>query len=84
MCNLCELVAGTTLDVTLPPTMRWIPKSMNVSYLKIAKTDLRASCTIDKTDWNEKMDYPLEISVRDANDQEVVHATITMHVSPKS
>ncbi|MCP4137921.1 MAG: DUF4442 domain-containing protein [bacterium] len=83
MGNLCELVAGTTLEATLPPTMRWIPSSMNIEYLKIARTNLKASCTIPQKEWNKKEELPLTISVTDTNNIEVVRAVITMHVSPK-
>lgn len=33
-CNLAELGAGTMMEASLPPTMRWLPKGMNVQYLK--------------------------------------------------
>src|SRR5262245_3367229 len=36
MANLCEVVAGTTLEMTLPETHRWIPKSMKINYLNKA------------------------------------------------
>ena len=83
MRNLCELVAGTTLDATLPVNMRWIPKSMNIEYLRIAKTGLKAVCEISNTVWNEKKDVPVTVSVTDAHGAEVVRATIQMHVSIK-
>src|SRR5262245_28003372 len=34
MANLCELAAGLATEVTLPPGLRWIPKSMTIEYLK--------------------------------------------------
>ena len=43
MCNISELTAGSMLEATLPKIMRWIPKHMAVDYLKIAKTDLKAT-----------------------------------------
>src|SRR5438552_5057154 len=35
-CNLAELVAGVGTDVSVPASMRWIPKGMAVQYLKKA------------------------------------------------
>ena len=34
LCNLAEFVGGLTCDVSIPPSMRWIPKGMTVAYLK--------------------------------------------------
>ena len=30
MANLCELVAGTVTEVSVPRSMRWIPRSMTI------------------------------------------------------
>ena len=35
-CHLAEVAAGTLLEASLPKTMRWLPRSMNVQYLKKA------------------------------------------------
>src|SRR4051812_4461416 len=40
--NLCEFVGGATLEISLPSTHRWIPKSMQINYLAKAETDVRA------------------------------------------
>lgn len=34
MCNMAELAGGTMTDATVPATHRWIPKGMQVEYLK--------------------------------------------------
>ena len=46
-CNLAELVAGTTLDISLPDSHRWIPKGMSVAYLKKAKGELTGVATVE-------------------------------------
>src|SRR5688572_2966800 len=46
MANLCELVAGTTLEITLPASHRWIPRSMNIQYLAKAASSVRAKTEI--------------------------------------
>ena len=33
------------MEASLPASMRWLPKSMSVQYLKTCKTDLIAECT---------------------------------------
>ena len=40
MCNLCELTMGMALHPSLPPHLRWIPRSMHVRYLKKARGTL--------------------------------------------
>ena len=36
LCNIAELVAGLMVDASTPSGMRWIPKGMQVDYLKKA------------------------------------------------
>ena len=43
MCNAAELAGGTCVELSLPPSMRWIPVRMEVHYQKMAKTSLRAT-----------------------------------------
>ncbi len=83
MCNAAELAGGTCLDVSLHGGFRWIPVGMEVQYLKMAKTDLRAICKVDHFDWEESQDVTMPVSVYDANGEEVFHADIMMRVSPK-
>jgi hypothetical protein len=81
MCNLSELAAGTMLEVTLPQSMRWIPKNMTVEYLKIAKTDLKAICKISTEDLDNPQELNMNVHVTDTSDAEVFRAVITMHIS---
>lgn len=83
MCNLSELAAGTMLEVTLPPGMRWIPKGMNVAYLKIARTDLKAVCEISTEGLDEPQELPMSVRVTDTGEEEVFRAVITMHISKR-
>ena len=81
MCNISELTAGSMLEATLPRTMRWIPKSMHVDYLKIAKTDLKATCEISIKDLDTPRELPMTVHVTDTNNVEVFRAVIAMHIS---
>lgn len=82
-CNLCELAGGTLVDASLPKGMRWIPKGMEVQYLAKANSHVRAVCTIDDyAEWTEAGDKVVAVSILDENDVEVVHADITMYISP--
>jgi acyl-coenzyme A thioesterase PaaI-like protein len=85
-CNLAELAAGTTLDVSLPTSHRWIPKGMAVGYLAKAETDLRAVATVrDLSDLadDESREVVVPVDVLDDVGTVVVHADITMWVSPR-
>jgi len=81
MGNLCELAAGLVMESTLPVGMRWIPKGMEIAYLAKAETDVVARATLATRDWAHAQDVPVEVTVTDARDREVVRATITMYVS---
>lgn len=83
MANLCEFVAGTLMEISIAPHMRWIPKGMQIQYLDRAKTDVRAVCQIDHIDWDERQDVELQINVMDTNDVRVATAIVPMYVSPR-
>ena len=86
-CNLAELVAGTTIDYSLPESHRWIPKGMNVVYLKKAKGTLTAVGTIDGLDAlevGESREMIVAVDVTDRAGVVVVHADITMWVTPRT
>jgi uncharacterized protein (TIGR00369 family) len=82
MANLCELVAGTMTEVTVPRTMRWIPKSMTIDYLSKAETGVRAEATLAPVREGDAQDAVVSVDVFDEGGERVVHADITMYVSP--
>ncbi|MCJ8347254.1 DUF4442 domain-containing protein, partial [bacterium] len=82
MCNAAELAGGTCLDVSLDGGFRWIPVGMQVQYIKIAKTNLRAICIVERFDWNTPQDVIIPVSIYDTSDTKVFHADITMKISP--
>lgn len=83
MGNLCELAAGFVTEVTIPQTMRWIPRGMTIEYLKPAETDLIAMARLDKNEWAAAENLGVPVSVVDSRGQEVVRAVISMYVSPR-
>lgn len=84
MCNLCELAGGTALDVTLPDHLRWIPRGMEVKYIKIAKSNLKGICTIPGGAIKGKGSLPVTVSVTDTKGMEVMRAVIDMHITERS
>lgn len=86
MCNACELAGGVMTDVSIPKSMRWIPKGMTVQYLKKAETNLKAVAKLPEDhEWpNEAHELVTPVDVIDTDGNVVMHADITMWVSPKS
>jgi acyl-coenzyme A thioesterase PaaI-like protein len=81
--NLCELAAGLCTEVTIPPTMRWIPRGMTIEYLKRAQGRITASARLDKNEWRGAENIGVPVTVTNAAGEEVVRAVITMYVSPR-
>lgn len=83
MCNLAELAAGTMTEVSIPASMRWLPKGMTVRYVRKAESDLRAVATLPAIEEGVAADVPAQVEIRDAAGHVVCEATITMYVSPR-
>jgi acyl-coenzyme A thioesterase PaaI-like protein len=83
MCNLAELAAGTLTEVSIPESMRWLPKGMTVEYLRKAETDVEAVATLPGVDEGAARDVPATVEMKDAAGELVCRAVITMYVSPR-
>ncbi len=83
MANACELAAGTLMEVSTPRGMRWIPKGMSIDYLRKAETSVRAVAWLrSPLEAGDARDVAIPVDVMDASGETVVHAEITMYVSP--
>jgi hypothetical protein len=85
MCNLAELTGGMVTEVSLPGSMRWIPKGMHVQYLKKAMGTLRAVATpsIPVVHADQGYELPVDVVLTDEAGDAVFKATISMWLSPK-
>ena len=85
LCNLAEFIGGLTCDVSIPPSMRWIPKGMSVEYLKKAVGTMRAMATpaFEPHASAEGYELPFDVVVSDPAGDTVFHARIAMWVSPR-
>nr|WP_298124926.1 hotdog fold domain-containing protein [uncultured Pseudoxanthomonas sp.] len=85
LCNLAEFVGGLTTDVSIPRSMRWIPKGMTVEYLKKAVGTMHAVATpaFEPRESAEGYDLPMQVVVSDAQGEPVFRASIRMWVSPR-
>jgi acyl-coenzyme A thioesterase PaaI-like protein len=80
--NLCELVASTVTEVTLPSTMSWHTRGMTIEYLRRADSDVTATARLDKAEWGDAQNIAVPVSAVDRNGTEVVRAVITVRVEP--
>ena len=85
LCNLAELSAGVMTDATIPADMRWIPRGMNVEYLKKAVGTLHGIATPETAarTSNDGYEWPVAVQVTDAAGEAVFRARVTMWVSPR-
>jgi acyl-coenzyme A thioesterase PaaI-like protein len=85
LCNLAEFVGGLTTDVSIPASMRWIPKGMRVDYLKKAVGTQHAVATPEFPPHQASDGYelPMNVVVTDAAGDAVFKACISMWVSPR-
>ncbi|MGY1408621.1 MULTISPECIES: hotdog fold domain-containing protein [unclassified Luteimonas] len=85
LCNLAEFIGGLTTDVSIPSSMRWIPRGMDVEYLKKAKGRMRAVATLHEParESAEGYELPVRVEVLDAAGETVFRATIRMWVSAR-
>lgn len=86
LCNLAEFVGGLACDVSIPASMRWIPKGMTVAYLKKAVGTMRATATpaFPPREASEGYELPFEVVVENPAGEAVFKATIAMWVSPRA
>lgn len=85
LCNAAELTAGMMTDVTIPSSMRWIPKGMAVEYLAKAKGTLVALATPESPAVEASSGYawPVRVNVRNEAGEDVFRARIDMWVAPR-
>jgi hypothetical protein len=65
--NLCELVVGTVMEITLPPAHRWIPKSMKINYVAKATSDVLARTQIALSGFPDSGSVSVAVEVVDRN-----------------
>ena len=85
LCNLAELSAGVMAEVTVPASMRWIPRGMTVEYPAKARGTMHALAVPASAARESASGYlwPVTVSVRDDRGLEVFRARIDMWVSPR-
>jgi acyl-coenzyme A thioesterase PaaI-like protein len=85
LCNMAELAGGMMTEVSIPASMRWIPKGMTVEYVKKATGTMSAVATpaIPIVESQSGYALPVEVVVANTDGEAVFRASISMWVSPK-
>ena len=85
ICNGLEAAMGALAEATIPPGKRWIPKGMQVHYLKKAQGSLRATASVAVPD-SARGAHELHafVAVRNGDDEVVFEADIAMWISPRA
>ena len=85
MCNMAELVMGLMVDASTPQDMRWIPKGMQVEYLKKAQGRIHARAWLPAPLDSSPTGYEVAVPVELGNPagEIVCRATITCWISPR-
>jgi acyl-coenzyme A thioesterase PaaI-like protein len=80
LCTLSELTGGLAVDASIPGNLRWIPKQMNVVYLKKAKGVLISTCKVDPKTLIPG-DVGVNVKIADTSTATVLHARINFYIS---
>ena len=87
VCNLVEMAMGLVAESTIPKHLRWLPKGMDVSYLKKATGTLTATTNICPETFFTLEKYPGEVKVpvivKDEAGIEVTSAEVRLWISRK-
>lgn len=83
ICNLLEMCMGIMAEASIPATLRWIPKGMDVTYPAKADSDIVGVAEIDQAAWHNGPDVPITVKARNARGEVVVEGTIHLWVTER-
>lgn len=84
LCNAAELAAGLAIDAGLPRTLRWIPKGMQVEYLRKAVGTMTATARLEPIEEaGPAREVPVRVDVTDPAGETVFQAIVSMWLSPR-
>src|SRR5512144_1535643 len=84
ICNGLEAAMGALAEATVPPTKRWIPKGMEVSYTAKAVSDITCIAETDPEQWTgTDPDVPVRVRGVREDGTTVVEGVIRLWVTDK-
>lgn len=63
VCNLIEMAMGLMVSASIPDSLRWLPKGMDVRYLKKSEGKLTATTTVNPETIFNLESYPGDVSI---------------------
>jgi acyl-coenzyme A thioesterase PaaI-like protein len=83
LCNLLELTGNVALAYSLPDDARFIVAGLSIEYLKKARGPLRATTECPPIPTSERREYPVPVSIWNAQGEEVARGVLQSLVGPK-
>lgn len=83
ICNGLEAAMGLLAESTVPDTMRWIPKGMEVSYPAKATSDILCVARTVPADWAHPGEVAVQVKALRADGTTVVEGVIRLHLSAR-
>jgi acyl-coenzyme A thioesterase PaaI-like protein len=85
LCNGLEAAMGALAEATIPPSKRWIPKAMTVSYTAKAVGDITCIAETDAAQWTSgEPDLPVRVRGEMADGTVVIEGVIDLWVTARS
>ena len=81
--NGLEMAMGALAEATIPPSLRWIPKGMELEYVGLASSSVLATADTDPADWTGPGEVPVRVQATRQDGTVVVRGVIRLHVSER-
>lgn len=81
--NGLEMAMGALAEATIPSTLRWIPKGMELEYVAMADSTVLATADTDPSDWTGPGEIAVRVQATRGDGTVVVRGAIRLHVSEK-
>ena len=81
--NGLEMAMGALAEATIPPSLRWIPKGMELEYIGLASSSVLATADTDPADWAGPGEVPVRVQATRQDGTVVVRGVIRLHVSER-
>lgn len=78
--HLGEMTGNLALSSLQPNNGRWIVKDMRVEYMKKARGEMRAQCSLEDLDWTESRDVSGVIDILDPQGDRVCQITMNWKI----
>jgi uncharacterized protein (TIGR00369 family) len=81
--NLAEMAGNLALSYSLPDDARFIVAGLSIDYVKKARGPIAAESTPPAITTSEKREYPVTVTMRDAQGEVVATCSLRTLVGPK-